>query len=157
MESEPRLKIAVILARGGSKRIKKKNIKIFHKKPIICWVIEMVSKSGLFDKIIVSTDDKEIASLAKSNGAEVPFFRPPNLSDDYTNTNDVMSHAVKWMKQQNWVLDYICCFYGTSIFFKSSDLIKGLNTIKKGDIPYVFSVTDFNYSIFRSFNILFKK
>ena len=144
---------AVILARGGSKRIKRKNIKIFHGKPMICWVIDMVNKSGLFDKIIVSTDDKEIASLAKLNGADVPFIRPINLSDDFATTNAVMSHAVSWMKDKNWDLESICCFYGTSVFFQTTDLIKGLDVMNEKKWSYVFSVTDFDYSIFRSFRV----
>lgn len=146
--------VAVILARGGSKRIKRKNIKIIRGKPIIVWVIEMVKKSELFDKIIVSTDDKQIALLAESNGAEVPFNRPKELADDFTNTNDVMSHAVSWMKDNKWELESVCCFYGTSIFFSTSDLVKGQDALINQKLSYAFSVTEFDYSIFRSFTNL---
>ena len=90
------MNLCVIPARAGSKRIKKKNIKIFCGKPIIVWSIELAFASKCFDKIIVSTDDAEIADLAKNYGAEVPFIRPKSLSDDYTETVPVISHAIKW-------------------------------------------------------------
>ena len=143
--------VAIILARGGSKRIKRKNLKNIKGKPIIAWVIEMVKKSALFDKIIVSTDDDEIASLSKLLGAETPFKRPKELSDDFANTNDVMSYAVSWMRHKNWDLESVCCFYGTSVFFNKTDLIKGQSALSNPKISYAFSVTDFDYPIFRSF------
>ena len=112
------MKVAVILARGGSKRIKRKNIKIFNGKPIMGWVIEMVKKSELFDKIIVSTDDNEIASFAEKNRVEVPFKRPKNLSDDFANTNEVMSHAVSWMNQKNGIWITYVVFMEPLFFLK---------------------------------------
>ena len=90
-------RIAVIPARGGSKRIPKKNIRDFLGKPIISYSIEIAKKSKLFERIIVSTDDSEISKIAEQYGAEVPFLRPRNLADDYTGTHDVVGHAVKWL------------------------------------------------------------
>ena len=90
------MNLCVIPARGGSKRIHKKNIKQFCGKPLIVWSIEKAIESGCFDRIIVSTDDIEIANIAKNNGAEAPFIRPKELSDDYKSTNEVISHAIKF-------------------------------------------------------------
>jgi len=91
--------VAIIPARGGSKRIPRKNIKPFHGKPLIAYSIETALKSKLFDQIIVSTDDEEIADVAKKYGAEVPFIRPKNLADDFTGTADVINHALEWLQQ----------------------------------------------------------
>lgn len=145
------MNIAIIPARGGSKRIPRKNIKQFNGKPMISWPIEMALRSGLFDHIIVSTDDKEIADISIKFGAEVPFIRPPELSDDYCNTEEVIVHAISWMKSKKWDLDFICCIYPTSVFFNLDELQKGYDAIKNGDWAYAFSVTDFEYPIFRSF------
>ena len=147
------MNICVIPARGGSKRIFKKNIKIFCGKPIICWSIEIAKASKCFDKIIVSTDDKKIATLAKKYGAEVPFVRPKSLSDDYTPTIPVVSHAISWLvKNHNQPL-YVCCIYPTAPFIKLGDLRNGLKILKKTKLNYVFPVTNFAYPILRSFKI----
>ena len=90
--------IAVIPARGGSKRIPRKNIKEFCGKPIIAWSIDAAIKTNLFDKVIVSTDDEEIADVSRLYGATVPFLRPSELSDDFTGTNAVVKHAIEWFK-----------------------------------------------------------
>ena len=136
------MNIAVIPARGGSKRIPRKNIKEFCGKPMIAWPIEAAKKSELFDRIIVSTDDDEIAKVAKSWGAEVPFVRPVELSDDYSGTSEVMAHAVSWMSKQGWKLNAVCCMYATSVFFTVDDLVKGFNALNSGKWSYTFSVTD---------------
>ena len=145
------MNIAVIPARGGSKRIPRKNIKEFNGKPMISWPIKMALSSGLFDHVIVSTDDKEIADISIKYGAEVPYIRPPELSDDYSHTEQVMVHAIKWMSENKWLLDNVCCIYPTSIFFNVDDLYKGFKAMNTGDWAYAFSVTDFEYPIFRSF------
>jgi N-acylneuraminate cytidylyltransferase len=90
------MRLAVIPARGGSKRIPRKNIKVFHGKPMIAWSIETAKLSGLFDQIIVSTDDSEISEVAKQWGAEVPFVRPASLSGDHAGTTEVIAHATRW-------------------------------------------------------------
>ena len=145
------MNVAVIPARGGSKRIPRKNIKEFCGKPMIAWPIEISKKSGLFDSIIVSTEDEEIAQVTRSYGAEVPFLRPVELSNDYTGINEVMAHAVSWIYKQNWEVNAICCIYATSVFLNVEDLKKGFEVLNTGEWQYSFSVTDFEYPIFRSF------
>jgi len=97
------MKLAVIPARGGSKRIPGKNVKLFGGKPMIAWSIEAVQRTGLFDRIVVSTDDKEIASIARKYGADVPFVRPAELSDDHTSTAPVIAHAIEWHLKQDFI------------------------------------------------------
>ena len=96
------MNVAIIPARGGSIRIPRKNIKDFCGKPMIAWPIEVAKNSGLFDCILVSTDDEEIAEISKLYGAEAPFMRPANISDDHTGLLDVISHAVSWMNERKW-------------------------------------------------------
>ena len=145
------MNIAVIPARGGSKRIARKNIKKFYGKPIITWPIEVLKNCKIFDRIIISTDDIEIAEITQDCGGEVPFMRPPEISDDITGTADVMSHAVNWMHEKGLEPDAVCCIYPTSVFLKVIDLKKGLKALNSGDWQYAISTTDFHYPIFRSF------
>ena len=145
------MNVAVILARGGSKRIPRKNIKQFCGKPMISWPIELAKESGLFEHIIVSTDDEEIAKISKKYGAEVPFIRPDKLSDDYVGIIDVIDHAVTWMYEQKWQPETVCCMYATSVFLTVNDLNKGYKMLTMGEWSYTFSATDFEYPIFRSF------
>ena len=147
------MNLCVIPARGGSKRILKKNIKKFYDRPIIAWSIEQAIASKCFDKIIVSTDDKKIASVAKKYGALVPFIRPKSLSDDYTSTIPVVSHAINWFIKNLNKPDYVCCIYPAAPFIKLSDLRNGLRILKKTKLNYVFPVTNFAYPILRSFKI----
>jgi N-acylneuraminate cytidylyltransferase len=143
--------IAVIPARGRSKRIPRKNIRDFCGKPMIAWSIEAAKISGLFDHIIVSTDDAEIAEVAKQWGAEVPFMRPAELSDDHAGTTEVIAHATQWALDQNLDLDAVCCIYATAPFIQVNDLKRGLAALESGDWAYAFTVTDFAAPIFRSF------
>ena len=145
------MNVAIIPTRGGSKRIPRKNIKQFCGKPIIAWPIEVAKQSGLFEHIIVSTDDEEIAKVAKLCGTEVPFMRPSELSDDYTGTTEVIAHAVSWMHEQQWHPKAVCCIYATSVFFTVADLKRGFDVLNTGDWLFTFSVTDFEYPVFRSF------
>lgn len=147
------MKIAVIPARGGSKRILKKNIKDFCGKPIITWSIISAQQSNLFDHIIISTDDSEIAKVAHDWQAEVPFMRPAALADDYTGTAAVIAHAIKWALAQNWQLTAVCCIYATAPFIQIPDLITGLSALESGKWQYAFPVTDFAAPIFRSFQL----
>lgn len=142
--------IAIIPARGGSKRIPGKNIKSFCGKPIIAYSITTAKKSGLFDRIIVSTDDEQIADTAKMYGAEVPFMRPDNLSDDYATTIDVIKHAIDWLNKNDQVYDAACCIYATAPFVRIEDLKKGLELLKNTDAHFAFPVTTFPSSIFRA-------
>ena len=147
------MRLCVIPARGGSKRIPKKNIKNFCGKPIIAWSIETAKESKCFDKIIVSTDDEQIAYEARRYGAEVPFMRPKELSDDYTATVPVISHAIEWQTKNDRKPKYVCCIYPTAPFIKTIDLQKGLRVLKESKSDYVFSATDYPYPIQRSFRI----
>jgi len=108
------MKIAIIPARGGSKRIPRKNIKLFCGKPMIAWSIDAAKLSGLFEHIIVSTDDAEIAEVAKQWGAEVPFMRPEELSNDYAGTTPVIAHATQWALDQGLDVIAVCCIYASA-------------------------------------------
>lgn len=145
------MKVAIIPARGGSKRIPRKNILPFAGKPIIAHSINCALQSCLFDRVIVSTEDEEIAETAKKYGAEVPFTRPLELAGDYTSTIEVISHALTWMQNQGVELSAICCIYPTAPFVQQEDLKKGLAILESGNWKFVFSATSYAYPIFRSF------
>jgi pseudaminic acid cytidylyltransferase len=147
------MRIAVIPARGGSKRIPRKNIKQFCGKPMIAWSIEAALGSKCFDKIIVSTEDHEIASIARNYGADVPFVRPKNLADDYTGTNPVIEHVIKWLNSQGLNPDFVCLIYATAPFICASDIQAGLNLIIKKNCDYVLSVTSFAFPIQRALKV----
>jgi N-acylneuraminate cytidylyltransferase len=143
--------IAIIPARGGSKRIPRKNIKTFCGKPMIAWSIEAAKKANLFDRIIVSTDDEEIADVANRWGAEVPFMRPEELSNDFAGTTEVIAHATKWAQDQGWPLEAVCCIYATAPFVLASDIRRGLTLLQSSRWAFAFPVTEFDTPIFRSF------
>lgn len=145
------MKLAVIPARGGSKRIPRKNIKLFNGKPMIAWSIEAAKSSGLFERIIVSTDDFEIAEVAKQWGAETPFMRPEELSNDHAGTTPVIAHATQWALAQGMDVEAVCCIYATAPFVKVDDLKHGWESLISGDWDFAFSVTDFAAPIFRAF------
>lgn len=145
------MKLAVIPARGGSKRIPRKNIKQFCGKPMIAWSIEAAKASGLFDRIIVTTDDREIAEVSRQWGAEVPFMRPPSLADDHAGTAPVIAHATQWALDQGLDVDVVCCLYATAPFIRVADLRRGWEELESGNWDYVFTATDFAAPIFRSF------
>lgn len=147
------MRLAVIPARGGSKRIPRKNIKMFGGKPMIAWSIEAAIQSGCFDRIIVSTDNAEIADVARAHGAAVPFMRPPELSDDHTGTIPVVAHAVDWIAQQVGPVEFACCLYATAPFVQLQDLRQGLDVLQHSDAHYAFTVTNFAAPIQRSFRI----
>lgn len=143
--------IALIPARGGSKRIPKKNIRHFLGKPIIAYTIDAALKSNCFDRIIVSTDCPDIKELALSYGVEVPFMRPEEISDDYSTAIDVIKHTISWLSEQKIPLQYICCLYATAPFMRSSDIIKGLNLLSENpDANYALTVTSFPFPIQRA-------
>ena len=147
------MNLAVIPARGGSKRIPRKNIKSFCGKPMIAWSIEAAKASDCFDRIVVSTDDEEIKEVATEYGAEVPFMRPAELSDDHTGTTAVIAHAIEWLQQKGHAFDNVCCLYATAPFVESEDLRRGLELLKHEDCDYVFSVTDYAFPIQRAIRI----
>jgi len=147
------MKIAIIPARGGSKRIPRKNIKLFHGKPMIAYSIDAALKSGCFDKVIVSTDDQNIADVALAYGAEVPFIRPEDISDDHSTTMDVMYHAISWCEEQQWPVDAVCCLYATAPFVTPEILKEGLKKLEQYNSDYVFSATTFAFPIQRALKL----
>jgi len=145
--------LCVIPARGGSKRIPRKNIREFCGKPIIAWSIEAALNAGCFERILVSTDDQDIAEIARHWGAEVPFMRPAELSDDMTGTMPVVAHAIQQLEQQDGPYDAACCIYATAPFIRQEDLLAGKHHIKSG-WEFAFPVTEFPAPVFRSFRTL---
>ena len=145
--------VAIIPARGGSKRIPKKNIKDFFGKPLIAYSIETALKSKLFSRVIVSTDDEEIASIAKEYGAEVPFIRPKELSNDFTGTSDVTKHAVDYLSSHGEVYDYVCTIYATAPLLQVEYLTKGLEKLQNSDAVNAFSATSMPFPIQRTFRL----
>ncbi len=147
------MKLAVIPARGGSKRIPRKNIRDFAGKPLIAYSISLALGCELFDRIIVSTDDEEIADISLSLGAEVPFRRPDHLADDFTGTTEVIAHAIRGIaKDEASELSAVCCIYPTAPFIQAEDLSRGLDLLLADDWQYVFAATSFSSPIFRSFS-----
>lgn len=147
------MKLAIIPARGGSKRIPRKNIRPFHGRPIIGWSIDAARDSGLFDHVIVSTDDAEIAEVARSLGAEVPFVRPPELSDDRTGTNAVVRHAISVFTEAGDPPDLVCCLYATAPFVRASDLAEGHRLLSERGRGFAFSVTSYAFPIQRALRL----
>jgi len=148
------MKIAVIPARGGSKRIPRKNIKDFCGRPMIAWAISAARESSLFDRIIVSTDDEEIAELARRWGAETPFVRPADLADDLTPTVPVIAHAVKSCLVVGWVADYVCCIYPCVPFLQVGDLITALELAQTRNADFVYPVTEYAHPIQRAMRLV---
>jgi N-acylneuraminate cytidylyltransferase len=145
------MRVAVIPARGGSKRIPRKNIRPFAGKPIIAWPIRAALSSGLFDQVVVSTDDAEIAEIARAAGALVPFTRPENLSDDYADTKSVIRHAISELKLENEPEVQVCCIYPTSVFANAQILNEGLEKLTSSNCKFVLSVTSVDPSVYRAF------
>ena len=145
------MKIAIIPARSGSKRIPLKNIKTFKGKPIIFWTLKTIISAKLFDRIIVSTDNKKIAKIAKKFKAEIPFIRPKSISTDFASTPDVIKHAITWLKLKKISPKYVCCIYPTAAFMSVKDLLNGYKKIKTNRWNFIFSAGKFQSSIFRSF------
>lgn len=144
--------IAVIPARGGSKRIPRKNIRMFHGRPLISYSIEAAIKSKCFDRIIVSTDDEEIAEVALSFGAEVPFLRNKELSNDFAGTTPVIQDTIFQLDDND--IEYVCCIYATAPMLSEQDICTGLDTIKlKEEFDYAFSVTTYDFPIQRSLSL----
>lgn len=142
--------LAIIPARGGSKRIPRKNIKFFLGKPIISYSINAVVNSGLFDEIMVSTEDLEIADVARFNGAQVPFIRTENNSDDFATLSDVISEVIESYKSLGREFENICCILPTAPFITAQKIIDGYEKLISEDLSSVFPVIEFSYPIQRS-------
>ena len=144
------MKIAVIPARGGSKRIPRKNIRPFLGKPIIAYSIDAARDAGLFDRIVVSTDDTEIASVARELGAETPFIRPAEISDDKTGTAAVVKHALQILDSE---IEAAYCIYATAPFVRASDIRDGWDALNGSAASFAFSVTSFPFPIQRALKL----
>ena len=149
------MNLCIIPARGGSKRIPRKNIKEFCGKPLIAYSIEIAIKSNLFNKIVVSTDDEEIAKISKNYGAEI-LYRPKELADDYAGSIEVFEHAINELNKNN-EFRYACMIYPTAPFLQIEYLKKGLEEVKNSDACYSFSATTYDFPIFRGFEIIDNK
>ncbi|MGZ3707393.1 MAG: pseudaminic acid cytidylyltransferase, partial [Bdellovibrionota bacterium] len=145
------MNIAVIPARGGSKRIPGKNIRPFFGKPMIQHSIDAALGSGLFERVLVTTDSPEIAEVAIRAGAQVPMLRPAELSDDHTPTIPVLLHALREMAPKSTTYDYACCILATAPLIQVKSLLEGYELIRGRRASSVIAVTDFGYPIFRAF------
>lgn len=144
------MKLAVIPARGGSKRIPRKNIREFGGKPMIAHAIDAALSCGIFDRVIVSTDDLEIAAIACARGAEVPFMRPDELADDHTPTVPVIAHAIESCLRLGWTVEYACCIYPAVPFIERNDLLGAFFLLQQAGAEYSFPVTEFPAAIQRA-------
>jgi len=147
------MNLCVIPARGGSKRIPRKNIKLFNDKPIIAYSIESAIQSKCFDNIIVSTDDLEIAEIAKQYGAEVPFLRPEELSNDHAATIPVINHAIDYFTSINNKPNNVCCIYATAPFVSAKSIKKAYQLLIQEDAGYCFTATSFPFPIQRAMKV----
>ena len=145
------MNVCIIPARGGSKRIPRKNIKEFNGKPLIAYSIEAALKSGCFDRVVVSTDDNEIANTAMSFGAEIPFLRPAKLSNDMIATAPIIKHAIEWLEQTGEQFNSVCCLYATAPFIQAETIALAYEQFKSSKAEYCFSVTSFASPIQRAF------
>jgi pseudaminic acid cytidylyltransferase len=146
-------RLAIIPARGGSKRIPRKNIKNFLGKPIIAYSIEAALKSGLFDEVMVSTDDAEIAEIAKKFGAKVPFLRSAKNADDFATTADVLVEVLETYNAQNQAFDTMCCIYSTAPFITSERLQEGCELLETKKYSTVLPVLKFSFPIQRAVSL----
>ncbi|RJX65557.1 pseudaminic acid cytidylyltransferase [Tsuneonella suprasediminis] len=147
------MRLAVIPARGGSKRIPRKNIRPFAGRPMISYSIAAAIESALFDRIIVSTDDAEIAEVARAYGAETPFVRSPELSDDYVGTIPVVADAIRWENEHHHPVDDVCCIYATAPFVQVADLRRGLDILHRTGAEFAFTITDYPAPIQRALRL----
>ena len=145
--------VAIITARGGSKRIPYKNIRLFHNKPIIAYSIESAITSQIFDEVMVSTDDLKIANISKQYGASVPFMRSKSTSDDHSTTADVLKEVIRTYKDESKAFDYACCIYPTAPFITKEKLINAFELLITSGADSVIPITKFNFPIWRSFKL----
>lgn len=145
------MNIAIIPARGGSKRIPRKNIKPFLGKPMISYSIEAAQNSTLFDSVLVSTDDQEIAQISQDFGAEIPFLRPAELADDFADTLSVVKHTLLFLQEQGQLPEYVCCIYATAPFISATVLQAAYRQLLDTQADYVFSAAAFDFPVQRGF------
>lgn len=147
------MKVAIIPARGGSKRIPRKNIKMFCGKPMIAWSIEAALDSNCFDRVMVSTDDDDIAKVAREYGAEVPFIRPDTLADDFTGTIPVTKHAIEWYESQSISVSEVMCIYPTAPLVQPKIILEAHEQWKDSKANYCFTATSYAAPIQRAFKL----
>lgn len=146
--------LCIIPARGGSKRIPRKNIKPFMGKPIMAYSIEAALKSGIFDEVMVSTDDDEFAEVARQYGAKVPFMRSAATANDYATTEDVLIEVLDEYKKQGREFDNICCLYSTAPFVTSERLCEAFSNMQQENADAIFTVVAYSYPIQRCLHIV---
>lgn len=142
--------VAIIPARGGSKRIPRKNIRAFAGRPMIAHSIAAALDSALFEQVLVSTDDEEIAEVARAHGAVTPFVRPRKLADDHSGTNAVVRHALQWLASAQQPASLACCIYATAPFVEAADLREGHRVLLSSGKAFAFSVTSFEFPVQRA-------
>ena len=147
------MKVAIIPARGGSKRIPRKNIRVFRGKPMLAWSAEAAFASGCFDRVILSTDDEEIAAVAGRYGVDAPFRRPPELANDQAGTLPVIAHAVAWLRAQGANPRLVCCIYAASPLIRAEDLRQGLRRLEETGADYVVACTTYPYPVQRALRV----
>lgn len=145
------MRVAIIPARGGSKRIPRKNIRSFLGKPMISYSIAAARESRLFDQVVVSTEDPEIAAVAVDCGAQVPFLRPAELADDFSGTHVVVADAVRRLLDLGLPISHACCIYATAPMIRAADIQRGFDLLLESGAKSVFAATTFAFPIFRSF------
>lgn len=144
------MSIAIIPARGGSKRIPRKNIRDFCGKPMIAWSIAHARASGLFQHVIVSTDDNEIAQISRAWGADIPFMRPTLLADDHTATAPVIAHAITALSAKGIISDHVCCIYPCAPFLETEDLKIGQRICSSSEANFVYPISEYAHPIQRA-------
>ncbi|MBO5580669.1 MAG: pseudaminic acid cytidylyltransferase [Prevotella sp.] len=145
--------LCIIPARGGSKRIPRKNVKPFLGKPMLAYSIETALSSGLFEEVMVSTDDEEIAEVARLYGAKVPFMRSVETASDYATTADVLKEVINNYKEQGKEFDNFCCFYATAPLVQSKDVAAAFERLQQSDFTCVYPVVQFSYPIWRCLDL----
>lgn len=145
--------LCIIPARGGSKRIPRKNVKPFLGKPMLAYSIEAALKCGLFDEVMVSTDDEEIADVARQYGAKVPFMRSAETASDFATTADVLKEVINNYKKQGMEFDNFCCFYATAPLVQSKDVVAAYERLQQSDFTCVYPVVQFSYPIWRCLDL----
>jgi N-acylneuraminate cytidylyltransferase len=144
------MNVAVIPARGGSKRIPRKNVRSFAGRPLIARAIQTARSSGCFDSVLVSTDDPEIASIAAAAGAHVPFMRPAELADDFTGTIPVVQHAVQWLVDQGEAPEFVCCLYPAAVLLEASALADALELLRSSGLDFCFGAIAYPHPVERA-------
>ncbi len=145
--------LCIIPARGGSKRIPRKNVKSFLGKPMLAYSIETAQETGLFEEIMVSTDDEEIATVARQYGANVPFMRSAETAGDYATTADVLKEVIAEYQKRGIEFDNFCCFYATAPLVQSKDVVSAFELLQQSNFSCVYPVVQFSYPIWRCLDL----